>query len=58
MKVYLGYECYDDCCNIWRRVVKVFDDEVLALCWKEDFQPTETEWRDYGEFTVERVSNE
>lgn len=53
MKVYLGYECYYDYCTEWRTVVKVFDDEVKALVWKEDREPAEREWRDYEEFEVE-----
>jgi hypothetical protein len=51
--VYLGYECYYDYCEIWRSTVKVFDCEVKALIWKEDFKDTETEWREYEEFKVE-----
>lgn len=53
MKVYIGYECYYDYCNEWRTAVKVFDDEVKALVWKEDFKKTKFEWRSYEEFTVE-----
>lgn len=33
--------------------MKVFDDEVKALVWKEDFKSTEFEWRSYEEFDVE-----
>jgi hypothetical protein len=53
MKVYLGYECYYDYCNVWRRVVKVFDDEVKALVWKEEREPAELEWREYDAMEVE-----
>lgn len=54
MKVYLGFECYYDYCNEWRHVVKVFDDEVKALVWKEEEREhAEREWRDYEEFEVE-----
>lgn len=53
MKVYLGYECYYDYCEVWQSVVKVFDDEVKALIWKEEGKDTETEWRSYEEMEVE-----
>ena len=53
MKVYLGYECYYDYCNVWRKVVKVFDDEVKALVWKEEIQSTNEDWREYDEMEVE-----
>lgn len=53
MKVWIGYEVYYDYCNEWRTAVKVFDDEVKALIWKEDFKATETEWRSYEAFEVE-----
>jgi hypothetical protein len=53
MKVYIGYECNYDYCDVWRSAVKVFDDEVKALIWKEDFKDTATEWRSFEEFEVE-----
>lgn len=54
MKVYLGKECYDDRCDIWKTVVKVFDDEVKALLWKEESFTTDPhEWREYEEMEVE-----
>jgi hypothetical protein len=53
MKVYIGYECYYDYCDVWRSAPKVFDDEVKALIWKEDFKDTEFQWREYEEFEVE-----
>ena len=54
MKVYIGYECYDDRCNVWRRVVKVFDDEVKALVWKEEEREhADDEWREYDEMEME-----
>ena len=31
MKVYLGYQCYYDYCDIWESVAKVFDDELKAI---------------------------
>ncbi len=52
-KVYVGYECYYDYCNVWRKVTKVFDDEVKALVWKEEREPAELEWREYDEWEVE-----
>jgi hypothetical protein len=53
MKVYLGYECYYNYCDVFESVVKVFDDEVKALVWKEEFTATETDWRIYREIEVE-----
>lgn len=52
MKVYLGYECYYNYADIWKQVVVVFDDEVKALVWKEEMEPTEHEWREYQAMEV------
>jgi len=53
MKVWIGYECDYDYANTYRIAVKVFDDEVKALIWKEDFKNTKFEWRSYEQFEVE-----
>ncbi len=53
MKVYLGYECSYNYCDIFESVVKVFDDEVKALVWVDEFTTTETNWRSYVEMEVE-----
>lgn len=53
MKVYLGYECHYNGCDIFESVAKVFDDESKALMWAEEFEYTEWEWRKYKEFEVE-----
>ena len=59
MKVYLAKQCYyDGGANSWEPVVKVFDDEVKALVWKEDFKDVvyndiTHEWREYEEMEVE-----
>ena len=53
MKVYIGYECYYNYCDVFKTVVKVFDDEVKALVWKEEFEETETDFREYKEMEVE-----
>lgn len=53
MKVWIGYDCYYNYCDIFTSVAKVFDDEVKALVWKEEFASTETEWRNYEEHEVE-----
>ena len=54
MKIYLCKECYYDGCNTWRTVVKVFDDEVKALVWKEEYFTTyPDEWREYEEMETE-----
>lgn len=53
MKVYLCIEVYYNYCDEFQYVVKVVDDEVKALVWKEDFTPTDTEWRNYTEYDLE-----
>ena len=53
MKVYLGYECHSDYCDIWKHVVVVFDDEVKALVWAESMERTELDWREYEEMEVQ-----
>lgn len=62
MKVYLGYYCHNDLCDVFRKVEKVFDDEVKALLWKDDvefnknvdtFNDEPMEWREYVEIEVE-----
>ena len=53
MKVYIGYECYYNYCDVFNTVVRVFDDEVKALVWKEEVEPTEQEWREYEEMELE-----
>ena len=58
MNVYLGYQCYQYYCeenvfSILRTLEKVFDDEVKARVWKEDFESTGTGWREYDEMEVE-----
>jgi len=56
MKVYLGYQCYYNFCDVFESVVKVFSDEVEALVWKDDFAATETDWRNYVEWDVEHTA--
>lgn len=41
MKVYLGYEVYYNGCDQFETVVKVFDCAVKALCWEEEYTPTD-----------------
>ena len=59
MKVYLATEHYYDGGANWSEiVVKVFDDEVKALVWKEEFKKIiidgiTYEWREYEEMEVE-----
>ena len=53
MKVYLGYQCYNNYAEILKTVVKVFDCEVKAIVWKEDFVETETDSREYKQMEVE-----
>lgn len=55
MKVWIGYHCHTDGCEIWETVDKVFDDEVKALLWIEDtsFKTTAYDWRRYEEKEVE-----
>jgi hypothetical protein len=53
MKVWIGYQCYFNYCDEFKSAVKVFDDEVKALIWKEEFEDTESEYRNYQEMDVE-----
>jgi hypothetical protein len=53
MKVWIGYQCYYNFCDEFCTAVKVFDDEVKALIWKEEVADTETDYRNYVEFDVE-----
>ena len=54
MKVYLGYEVYYNGCDQFETVAKVFDCEVKALCWEEEFASTDPgESRKVVEFEVE-----
>lgn len=54
MKVYLGKSCYDNGCDIWKTVDRVFDAEAKALVWKEEsFTTDPNEWREYEEMEVE-----
>lgn len=63
MKVWIGYYCTYNLCDMWKTVEKVFDDEVKALLWAEDKEfaatadkwtdGTALEWREYEEMEVE-----
>lgn len=55
MKVYLGYQCYYNGCDVFNSVTKVFDSEEKARAWVEEFLPNdpEAEFRNYEERTVE-----
>lgn len=62
MKVWVGFYCHDNLADVFRKVEKVFDDEVKALLWVEDkefadnaekFDGYVTEWREYVEMKVE-----
>jgi len=53
-KVYLGYECYYNFCDVFETVTCVFDCEVKALIWKEQVEATDHEWRSYREFEVQQ----
>jgi len=62
MKVWIGFDCYDNGCDVHKTVKKVFDDEVKALLWSEDpdflaaaerYKDMPIEWREYEEMEVE-----
>lgn len=53
MKVWIGYKCYYDYCDVHRSVVKVFGDELKAMEWEAEVESTETDWREYEEMGVE-----
>ena len=53
MKVYIGYQCHYNYCEVFKDVAKVFDDEVKALVWRDEFKETDTDFREYTEMEVE-----
>ena len=54
MKVYVGYNCYNNHCDIFKDPVRVFDDEAKALVWRDDFKSDNPdEYREYEEFDLE-----
>lgn len=53
MRVYICYECYYNSCDVFKTLTRVFDDEVKALVWKEEFASTKRDWREYEEVEVE-----
>ena len=54
MKVYLGiYQYNSGCGNSWDTVERVFDDEVKALEWINEFQDTDYACRIYQGIEVE-----
>ncbi len=53
MKVWIGYQCYYNYCDEFKTAVKVFDDEVKALVWKDEFDATDTDYRSYEEMDLE-----
>ena len=53
MKVYFWIYHYYNGCDSWDTVERVFDDEVKAVVWVDDFQDTESEGRTYREVEVE-----
>ena len=53
MKVYLGIEVFYNGCDQFETVAKVFDDEIKAIVWKDEFKNTVQEWREYKEVNVE-----
>lgn len=52
MKVWVGYECYDNGCDIFRVVEVIFGSEEAAKDWKYGVFPTEYSWREYEECEV------
>ena len=53
MKVYIGYECHNNGCDIFHHVAKVFDDEIKAFLWREDMIGDDQEWREIQEWETE-----
>lgn len=53
MKVWVGYQCSYNYCDEFCSAVKIFDDEVKALIWQDDFKETDFEYRKYEEMKVE-----
>lgn len=53
MKVYACFEIHFNEADQWENLVKVFDDEIKALMWKEEIVPTRWDFREYREYEVE-----
>ena len=53
MTVWLGFECHYDGCGVYRHLRKVFDCEVKAFLWAEEWEATDYEWREFKEREVE-----
>lgn len=53
MQVYVCYQCYYNYCDVFETVVKIVDDEVKALVWREEVDDTDTDFRSYIAMTVE-----
>ena len=47
MKVWIGYYCYDTGADTFRKVEKVFDDEVKAYVWVADKEFNENAAHDF-----------
>ena len=52
MKVYLGYETFDNFCDVWETVQEVFGKEDDAQEWVDSFEPTDRVSRYYVEWEV------
>jgi hypothetical protein len=53
MKVYVCYSAtFDGGMGCYREVECVVSSEEAAICWEEDFENNDYEWREYEEFFV------
>jgi hypothetical protein len=51
--VYVCYQSHYNYCDVFDVVVKIVDDEVKALVWKEEVDDTNTDWRSYTIMVIE-----
>ncbi len=58
MKVWIGYECYDTGCDIFKSVEKIFADELDAMLWVDAFSGPTHEWREISERNVVESSTD
>lgn len=58
MKVWIGFHCHYDFCNVWRTPEKVFDSKEKAELWEEDAEflelyNEEYDWRETVSYELE-----
>ena len=54
MPIFICYECTYNGADSWRNVVKVVSDEMKAIEWETAVAATESDWREYEQWEVEK----